>query len=131
MIYAIGTRQVNLTRGLIRYLRRHHHTTPSEMVEFKFHCCMPMFIARQWIRHRSANVNEASGRYSLIPMLFYAPSREQMQTQSRSNNQGRSGDPVPEYVYKDAVKRWEEIRRESREAYEWLTGNDVARELGR
>ena len=77
--------------GLIRYLRRHKHTTPSEMVELKFHCCMPIFIARQWIRHRTANVNEYSGRYSLIPMLFYTPPAEQLQTQSRKNNQGRSG----------------------------------------
>ena len=71
--YGYGTRKRSKTRGLIRYLRRHKHTTPSEMVELKFHCCMPIFIARQWIRHRTANVNEYSGRYSLIPMLFYTP----------------------------------------------------------
>ena len=71
--YGYGTRQRSATRGLLRYLRRHKHTTPSEMVELKFHCCMPMFIARQWIRHRTANVNEYSGRYSLMPMLFYTP----------------------------------------------------------
>ena len=64
------------------------------MIEFKFHCSMPMFIARQWIRHRSANVNEYSGRYSLMPMLFYTPSEEQLQTQSKKNNQGRSGTAV-------------------------------------
>ena len=68
--YGYGTRKRSQTRGLLRYLRRHKHTTPSEMVELKFHCCMPMFIARQWIRHRTANVNEYSGRYSLMPMLF-------------------------------------------------------------
>ncbi|HXK18215.1 MAG TPA: FAD-dependent thymidylate synthase, partial [Polyangiaceae bacterium] len=67
--YGYGTRKASLTRGLIRYLRRHLHTTPSEMLELKFHCCMPMFIARQWIRHRAASVNEYSGRYSLMPML--------------------------------------------------------------
>ena len=92
--YGYGTRQTSQTRGLLRYLRRHMHTTPSEMVELKFHCCMPMFIARQWIRHRTANVNEYSGRYSLMPMLFYTPSEEQLQTQSRQNNQGRSGTAV-------------------------------------
>lgn len=326
--YGHGTRQTSQTRGLIRYLRRHLHTTPSEMVEFKFHCCMPMFVARQWIRHRSAclagdarlwfdlpggiahgrhlsipiasfhrmwhrgspsprarlrsralrsadentgeilatrvrdvwesgikpvfrvalengrdlcmsrdhrclteagwltlgeatglrhtphgsvrwdslapaiavdgptrysravrahpwqastrtllemgearrtrsfarivgieyageqmtydlevegpfhnfvangfvvhnSVNEYSGRYSLMPMLFHLPSREQIQTQSRSNNQGRSGDAVPEAVYREALRRWESIRAESRSAYEWLTGNEVARELAR
>jgi flavin-dependent thymidylate synthase len=328
--YGHGTRQTSQTRGLIRYLRRHLHTTPSEMVEFKFHCCMPMFVARQWIRHRSAclagdarlwfdlprgtahgrhlsmpiasfhrmwhrgspslrarlrsralrsadentgeilatrvrdvwesgikpvfrvalengrdlgmsrdhrclteagwltlgeatglrhtpdgnvrwdspapaiaidgpimnsladrtnlrqpsslalrhraesrgprtrafarivgieyageqmtydlevdgpfhnfvangfvvhnSVNEYSGRYSLMPMLFHLPSREQIQTQSRSNNQGRSGDAVPEAVYREALRRWETIRAESRSAYEWLTGHEVARELAR
>jgi len=69
--YGFGTRKRSQTRGLLRYLRRHRHTTPSEMVELKFHCCMPIFVARQWIRHRTANVNEMSGRYSLMPMLFY------------------------------------------------------------
>src|SRR5437868_14042757 len=89
--YGYGTRRTSETRGLIRYLRRHKHTTPSEMVELKFHCCMPVFVARQWIRHRTASVNELSGRYSLIPMLFYTLPAEQLQTQSRKNNQGRSG----------------------------------------
>src|SRR5262245_39809101 len=77
--YGYGTRKASLTRGLLRYLRRHMHTTPSEMVEMKFHCCMPMFVARQWIRHRTANVNEYSGRYSLMPMLFYMPDEAQLQ----------------------------------------------------
>jgi thymidylate synthase (FAD) len=129
--YGYGTRKASLTRGLIRYLRRHLHTTPSEMLELKFHCCMPMFIARQWIRHRAANVNEYSGRYSLMPMLFYTPSAEQLQTQSRANNQGRSGDAVSEATYAEAVKRWNTIREQSRSAYEWMTSGDVARELAR
>jgi len=129
--YGYGTRQVNLTRGLLRYLRRHMHTTPSEMVEFKFHCCMPMFVARQWIRHRTANVNEFSGRYSLMPMLFYTPSAEQLQTQSKRNNQGRSGDAVTLAKYQEAVRRWNEIRERSRAAYEWMTSEEIARELAR
>jgi thymidylate synthase (FAD) len=129
--YGYGTRKTSQTRGLIRYLRRHSHTTPSEMVELKFHCCMPMFVARQWIRHRSANVNEYSGRYSLMPMLFYTPSAEQLQTQSRANNQGRSGDAVPEKTYQEALQRWQNIRKESRSAYEWMTTEEVARELAR
>lgn len=129
--YGYGTRKASLTRGLIRYLRRHLHTTPSEMVELKFHCCMPMFVARQWIRHRTANVNEYSGRYSLMPMLFHTPSAEQLQTQSRANNQGRSGQLVPSAHYAEALKRWEEIRRASQSAYEWMTSHDVARELAR
>ncbi len=129
--YGYGTRKASLTRGLIRYLRRHMHTTPSEMVELKFHCSMPMFIARQWIRHRTASVNEYSGRYSLMPMLFYTPSAEQLQTQSEQNNQGRSGKPVDAATY-DAVKaRWATIREASQSAYEWMTGEDLARELAR
>src|SRR5215470_6038142 len=108
--YGYGTRKKSQTRGLLRYLRRHKHTTPSEMVELKFHCSMPMFVARQWIRHRTANVNEYSGRYSLMPMLFYTPPAEQLQAQSASNRQGRSGTPLDE-LHDDAMARWEELRR--------------------
>jgi thymidylate synthase (FAD) len=129
--YGHGTRKASLTRGLLRYLRRHLHTTPSEMVEMKFHCCMPMFVARQWIRHRTASVNETSGRYSLMPMLFYTPSAEQLQTQSKKNNQGRSGTPVAAATRDEAVRRWNEIRAASREAYERMTAAAVARELAR
>ena len=129
--YGYGTRKLSQTRGLLRYLRRHKHTTPSEMVELKFHCCMPMFIARQWIRHRTANVNEYSGRYSLMPMLFYTPDAAQLQTQSRQNNQGRSGDAVAPALHAEAVRRWNTVRRESTDAYEWMTGNEIARELAR
>lgn len=129
--YGYGTRKKSMTRGLIRYLRRHQHTTPSEMVELKFHCCMPLFVARQWIRHRTANVNEYSGRYSLIPMLFYTPEAAQLQTQSRLNNQGRSGQVAEEAQYREALERWTRVRDASRDAYEWLTGQDIARELAR
>lgn len=129
--YGYGTRKQSLTRGLIRYLRRHLHTTPSEMVELKFHCCMPMFVARQWIRHRTANVNEYSGRYSLMPLLFYTPAREQLQTQSRSNNQGRSGEPVSDADYDAAVERWRRVRSAAGETYEWMTGREMAREIAR
>jgi len=129
--YGYGTRQVSKTRGLLRYLRRHLHTTPSEMVELKFHCSMPMFVARQWIRHRTANVNEYSGRYSLVPMLFYTPSERELQTQSRSNHQGRSGTPVTAEQHARAVDYWQRIRDTSRAAYEWMTSEDMARELAR
>lgn len=86
--YGQGTKQVNEDHGLIRYLLRHRHTTPFEMVEFKFHVCMPIFIARQWIRHRTANVNEYSGRYSIIPDRFYTPTLDAVRKQSASNRQG-------------------------------------------
>lgn len=129
--YGHGTRARSQTRGLIRYLRRHKHTTPSEMVELKFHCCMPMFIARQWIRHRTANVNELSGRYSLIPMMFYTPPPDQLQTQSRKNNQGRSGASLGPDKQAEAYGRWQGLREDVQRTYEWLTAHDVARELAR
>src|SRR5690606_35022703 len=129
--YGYGTRRTSQTRGLLRYLRRHSHTTPSEMVELKFHCSMPMFVARQWIRHRTANVNEYSGRYSLMPMVFYTPSREQLQSQSTTNNQGRSGVPMPEATYTEAERRATESRSLARSAYEWMNAENMARELAR
>jgi len=129
--YGFGTRKTSATRGLIRYLRRHRHTTPSEMVELKFHCAMPMFIARQWIRHRTASVNEYSGRYSLMPLLFYRPDYEQFAVQSESNRQGREGQPAPPAVYEEAVQRWDGLREAAAETYGWLVAEEVARELAR
>jgi thymidylate synthase (FAD) len=129
--YGYGTRRSSQTRGLIRYLRRHRHTTPSEMVELKFHCAMPMFVARQWIRHRTANVNEYSGRYSLMPLLFYSPSATDFALQSEQNNQGRSDQAADPALYAEASARWERLRRDAMETYSWLVGEDVARELAR
>lgn len=86
--YGVGTKTLNEDRGLIRYLMRHQHTTPFEMIEFKFDCKMPIFVARQWIRHRTANVNEYSGRYSIIEDDFYSPDTEDIRSQSKSNKQG-------------------------------------------
>ncbi len=86
--YGAGTKQVSEDRGMIRYLARHRHTTPFEMVEFKFHCAMPIFVARQWIRHRTANVNEYSARYSIVQDRFYKPSQENVRKQSLTNRQG-------------------------------------------
>jgi thymidylate synthase (FAD) len=94
--YGKGTKSVNEDEGLIRYLLRHHHTTPFEMVEFKFHCRMPIFVARQWIRHRTANVNEMSARYSEMPDWFYEPTAELCTTQSAQNRQGGTGEQVTE-----------------------------------
>jgi thymidylate synthase (FAD) len=128
--YGYGTRKTSQTRGLIRYLRRHHHTTPSEMVEFKFHCGMPIFVARQWIRHRTASVNEASYRYSISPLLFYKPRQDQFALQSRSNKQGREGG-APPTVYEEAVRRWDALRKDAGGAYAWMLDEDVARELAR
>src|SRR2546429_909327 len=125
-----GARRARGTRGLIRYLRRHRHTTPSEMVELKFHCALPIFVARQWVRHRAANLNEYSGRYSLLPLLFYTPEPDAFQAQAKTNRQGRGGAP-PAEGHADAVARWEALRRLAALQYEWLVGRDVARELAR
>src|SRR6266851_6199710 len=91
--YGEGTKQVNEDRGLIRYLARHRHTTPFEMVEFKFHHVMPIFVARKWIRHRTANVNEYSARYSVVKDRFYRPTPQNIRRQSAGNRQG-GDDPV-------------------------------------
>lgn len=87
--YGKGTKKLNEDRGLIRYLMRHWHTTPFEMCEIKLHVKLPIFVARQWIRHRTANVNEYSARYSILDKEFYLPSAEQLAAQSKSNKQGR------------------------------------------
>ena len=87
--YGAGTKHVSEDRGLIRYLMRHWHSTPFEMVEIKFHCVMPIFVARQWVRHRTANINEYSARYSVVQDRFYKPARDDLQSQSATNRQGR------------------------------------------
>ena len=87
--YGRGTRRVSEDAGLIRYLMRHRHSTPFEMCEIKYHVKLPIFIARQWIRHRTANVNEYSARYSVLDKEFYIPAPEQLAAQSSNNRQGR------------------------------------------
>jgi thymidylate synthase (FAD) len=87
--YGRGTRKVNEDRGLINYLMRHRHTTPFEMCEIKYHVKLPIFVARQWIRHRTANVNEQSARYSILDKEFYIPAPEHLATQATANRQGR------------------------------------------
>src|ERR1700685_1846370 len=91
--YGKGTKKVNEDAGLINYLMRHRHSTPFEMCEIKFHIKLPIFVARQWIRHRTANVNEYSARYSILDREFYIPAPEQLAAQSQNNRQGR-GDLV-------------------------------------
>lgn len=98
--YGRGTRQINEDRGLINYLLRHWHTTPFEMAEIKFHVKMPIFVARQWIRHRMANVNEYSARYSILDREFYVPAPEQLAAQSLQNRQGRGDIVGPEEAHR-------------------------------
>jgi thymidylate synthase (FAD) len=87
--YGRGTRKVSEDKGLIAYLMRHRHTTPFEMCEIKYHIKLPIFVARQWIRHRTANVNEYSARYSILDKEFYMPAADQLASQSNDNRQGR------------------------------------------
>ena len=89
--YGEGTKKVSNDKGLIRYLMKNWHTTPFEMCEIKFHIKLPIFIARQWIRHRTANVNEYSARYSILDKEFYIPRAQHMSSQSKTNKQGRGG----------------------------------------
>jgi thymidylate synthase (FAD) len=92
--YGRGTKQVSQDKGLINYLMRHWHSTPFEMCEIKFHVKLPIFVARQWIRHRTANVNEYSARYSIMDKEFYIPDASQLAPQSKKNHQGRGGESL-------------------------------------
>lgn len=127
--YGQGTKQVNEDRGLIRYLARHRHTTPFEMVEFKFHHVMPIFVARQWIRHRTANVNEYSARYSVVSDRFYRPDLENVRRQSSTNRQGGQG-PIDALTAQQFLDHLEKVEQNYRE-YESFIEKGVARELAR
>ena len=112
--YGRGTRAANEDRGLIRYLMRHRHSTPFEMCEIKYHVKLPIFVARQWIRHRTANVNEYSARYSIMDREFYLPAPEHLAAQSASNRQGRGdvlqGDEaaqVMQLLREDALRNYD------------------------
>jgi thymidylate synthase (FAD) len=98
--YGKGTKKISNDKGLIKYLMRHWHSTPFEMCEIKLHVKLPIFIARQWIRHRTANVNEYSARYSILDKEFYIPSVENLASQSQVNKQGRAESLSPEEANK-------------------------------
>jgi len=127
--YGAGTKKVNEDRGLIRYLMRHRHTTPFEMVEFKFHVAMPIFVARQWIRHRTANVNEYSARYSLVHDRFYIPSRDDIRAQSKTNRQGGE-EPIDDATAERFLAYLEKAAALHQD-YLDLTERGMARELAR
>ena len=137
--YGRGTKSVQNDEGLIRYLMRHWHSTPFEMCELKLHVKLPVFVARQWIRHRTANVNEYSARYSILDREFYVPAPEHLAAQSEQNNQGRGA--VLEGEEAARVLRWlREDADRSYDRYEAMlseTGPDggpqqgLARELAR
>ena len=112
--YGRGTRKVSEDKGLIHYLMRHRHSTPFEMCEIKFHVKLPIFVARQWIRHRTANVNEYSARYSILDNEFYIPAPAQLAAQSASNRQGR-GDVLEG---EEAARVLDMMRADSRRQYD-------------
>ena len=132
--YGRGTKAVTNDEGLIRYLMRHWHSTPFEMCEVKFHVKLPVFVARQWIRHRTANVNEYSARYSILDREFYIPAPEHLAAQSTINNQGRG-----EVLQGDEAARVLDLLRQdamrSYDHYEDMLSQDgqkgLARELAR
>jgi len=132
--YGAGTKTARDDAGLIRYLMRHWHSTPFEMCELKLHVKLPVFVARQWIRHRTANVNEYSARYSILDREFYIPDPAHLAAQSRSNNQGR-GDLLegPEAARVLAILREDSAR--AYDHYEAMLSQDgqqgLARELAR
>jgi len=111
--YGRGTRKVSEDQGLINYLMRHRHTTPFEMCEIKYHIKLPIFVARQWIRHRTANVNEYSARYSILDNEFYIPDPEHLAVQTTTNRQGRGA-----VIAGDAARRvLDLLRRDAERAY--------------
>lgn len=136
--YGKGTKQVSEDRGLIRYLMRHWHSTPFEMCEIKLHVKLPMFVARQWIRHRTANVNEYSARYSILDREFYVPSPEHLSAQSKSNRQGRAGVLEGEHA-QNVLNMLKEDATRCYDNYMWMLNEDeskgdhdgLARELAR
>ena len=140
--YGKGTKQVSTDSGLIKYLMRHWHSTPFEMCEIKYHVKLPIFIARQWIRHRTANVNEYSARYSILDKEFYLPKNENLAAQSKSNRQGRGevlqgeqAKKVLNLLKNDAERTYENYETMLNERYDGSVVDEketgLARELAR
>ena len=129
--YGEGTKTVREDAGLIDYLLRHEHTSPFEHVVFEFHCKMPIFVARQWIRHRTARLNEISGRYSVLKAEFYCPPAEQISLQSTDNKQGRSVEEVPPELRARVMEIIQQDQERAYASYEELLSDDIARELAR
>lgn len=128
--YGDGTKSVSEDRGLIRYLMRHKHTTPFEMIEFKFHCKMPVFVARQWIRHRTANINEYSGRYSIMRDEFYRPEISNVRSQSKTNKQG-GDDQADQQTASDFLERVDAVCDQAYKSYESAVASGISREQAR
>ncbi len=127
--YQRGTKSINDDKALIRYLIRHNHSSPLEMVEFKFHLKMPLFVARQWLRHRTASLNELSGRYSEMPDEYYIPPLDEMRTQGITNKQGSESSLVDNP--QDVAGTLQQSCSDSFTNYEKCLDSGLARELSR
>ncbi|WP_375327348.1 FAD-dependent thymidylate synthase [Candidatus Tisiphia endosymbiont of Nemotelus uliginosus] len=122
--YGKGTKQLNQDKGLINYLMRHKHTTPFEMCDIKFHIKLPIFVARQWIRHRTASVNEYSARYSILGNEFYLPDRQNLASQSLTNKQGRSDEEIPKEIADKVLALLEEDAKTCYQHYTAMMNQD-------
>lgn len=129
--YGEGTKTVREDRALIDYLLRNKHTSPFEQVIFTFHVKMPIFVARQWIRHRTARLNEISGRYSVMRDEFYVPRAHEVRLQSKRNRQGGSDGEVSEDLRERVIELLRRDQGEIYRSYEALLDDDIARELAR
>jgi len=129
--YGDGTKSVREDKGLINYLMKHRHTSPFEQVILTFHAKMPIFVARQWVRHRTARVNEISGRYSIMKEEFYAPAEDQVRFQSERNKQGRSDEEVPAEMRKKVIEILKRDQARVYASYDELINDNIARELAR
>ena len=129
--YGGGTKTVRQDRGLIHYLMKNWHTSPFEQVQLTFHTKMPIFVARQWVRHRTARLNEISGRYSIMKDEFYVPSPEHIRPQSADNKQGRGDERYTPQEEMEIAQMFESEQRQVYQNYEKLLEKNLARELAR
>ncbi|RLG16111.1 FAD-dependent thymidylate synthase [Candidatus Pacearchaeota archaeon] len=129
--YGEGTKKVRQDRGLIRYLMRHQHTSPFEQVGFTFHAKMPIFVARQWVRHRTARLNEISGRYSIMKDEFYLPEETHVNLQSTDNKQGRSNEMLSPKETREVLEHMRNDQNNSYKSYKKMIDKGLARELAR
>ena len=129
--YGNGTKTVSQDAGLIDYLLRHQHTSPFEQVVFTFHVKMPIFVARQWVRHRTGRMNEVSGRYSIMKDEFYVPETKDIEPQSKDNKQGRSDEPFDEDKAKEIQAALQKGQKDSYDSYSELLDTGLAREVAR
>lgn len=129
--YQGGTKTSRTDRGLIRYLMRKRHTSPFEMVELKFHVKLPIFVARQWVRHRTASINEVSARYSVLPEEFYVPEDQHLRPQSSTNKQGRATEPFSEEEAEQFSWDITQVNWRSYKTYDGFVKKGLARETAR